>query len=247
MTFGSRRNGPFVFVFSFVRAAVMGLGAGHVSRITEPSARNAAETVARKKKSRARHTYLAARTANARTAAETRDRTRTGTFFESAAFDRAAASNVSNADSIDSVVWRHVVWRHSRRAARDSTVGSTLAIDGFGVASGTTAAAFASTDPSFGFSEKSFVFASAASRRSRRSLSSSRFRTNASRSFAASYAREGPPNAGKGEGVSGGDADASVFEDVGVDVSRGEKRARGVSGVIESRLSLDGRDASLDV
>ena len=223
----------------------MGLGAGHVSRITEPSARNAAETVARKKKSRARHTYLAARTANARTAAETRDRTRTGTFFESAAFDRAAASNVSNADSIDSVVWRHVVWRHSRRAARDSTVGSTLAIDGFGVASGTTAAAFASTDPSFGTS--SFVFASAASRRSRLSLSSSRFRTNASRSFAASYAREGPANAGKGEGVSGGDADASVFEDVGVDVSRGEKRARGVSGVIESRLSLDGRDASLDV
>ena len=50
MTFGSRRNGPFVFVFSFVRAAVMGLGAGHVSRKTEPSARNAAETAARKKK-----------------------------------------------------------------------------------------------------------------------------------------------------------------------------------------------------
>jgi hypothetical protein len=53
MTFGSRLNGPFVFVFSFVRAAVMGLGAGHVSRITEPSARarrNAAETAARKKK-----------------------------------------------------------------------------------------------------------------------------------------------------------------------------------------------------
>ena len=227
MTFGSRRNGPFVFVFSFVRAAVMGLGAGHVSRITEPSARarrNAAETAARKKKSRARHTYLAARTANARTAAETRDRTRTGTFFESAAFDRAAASNVSNADSIDSVVWRHVVWRHSRRAARDSTVGSTLAIDGFGVASGTTAAAFASTDPSFGTS--SFVFASAASRRSRRSLSSSRFRTNASRSFAASCAREGPANAGKGEGVSGGDADASVFEDVFENHASAASRAR---------------------
>jgi hypothetical protein len=73
----------------------------------------------------------------------------------------------------------------------------------------------------------------------------------------ASRTREGPANAGKGEGVSGSDADASNedassvlegfegfegFEDV--DVSRllsVEKPARGVPGVIESR------DASLDV
>jgi hypothetical protein len=69
----------------------------------------------------------------------------------------------------------------------------------------------------------------------------------------ASCTREGPANAGKGEGVSGSDADASndfrtVFEDVGVDVSRVEKEARGVPGVIESRdASLDGRDANVDV
>ena len=304
MTFGSRRNGPFVFVFSFVRAAVMGLGAGHVSRVsrkTEPPARarrkkNAVSSrnAAAARKSRARHTthttYLAARsanvrTANARTAADTVCRDRTRAEFEVAAFDRvairedtrethtrfaaeetaesasetsespsgrappfaasgaafaAAASNVSNADSID-----------------DSTeTGSTLdGFDGFddrddrGAASGTTAAETSyggaargelSTDPSFGI-ERCFV-------------SSSRFRTNATKSFVASRTREGPANAGKGDGVSGSDADASNedassvlegfegFEDV--DVSRllsVEKPARGVPGVIESR------DASLDV
>jgi hypothetical protein len=164
-------------------------------------------------------------------------------FAASGAAFAAAASNVSNADSID-----------------DSTeTGSTLdgfdGFDGFddrddrGAASGTTAAETSyggaargelSTDPSFG-TERSFV-------------SSSRFRTNATKSFVASRTREGPANAGKGEGVSGSDADASNedassvlegfegFEDV--DVSRllsVEKPARGVPGVIESR------DASLDV
>lgn len=303
MTFGSRRKDPLVFFSemnrSRLRAAVMGLGAGHVSRVsrkTEPSAwarrkKNAVSSrnAAAARKSRARHTthttYLAARSANARTAADTR-RDRTRAEFEVAAFDRvaihedtrethtrfaaeetaesasetsespsgrapfaasgaafaAAASNVSNADSID-----------------DSTeTGSTLdGFDGFddrddrGAASGTTAAETSyggaargelSTDPSFGI-ERCFV-------------SSSRFRTNATKSFVASRTREGPANAGKGEGVSGSDADASNedassvlegfegFEDVDVDVSRllsVEKPARGVPGVIESR------DASLDV
>ena len=51
-------------------------------------------------------------------------------------------------------------------------------------------------------------FASAASLLSL-SFSSSRFRTNASRSPAASCTREGPANAGNGEGVSGGDEEAS--------------------------------------
>lgn len=301
MTFGSRRKNDR----SRLRAAVMGLGAGHVSRVsrkTEPSARarrkknavSSRDAAAARKSRAARHTthttYLAyARSANTGAAADTRrDRTRT-TEFEVAAFDRvaiheedtretfgstrfaaeetagesasetsespsgrapfaasafaafaAAASNVSNADSID-----------------DSTeTGSTL--DGFddrGVASSGTTAAKASyggaargvlsTDPSFG-TERSFV-------------SSSKFRTNANKSFVASRTREGPANAGKGEGVSGSDADASNedassvllegvegFEgvedvDVSVDVSRVEKRAarRGVPGVIESR------DASL--
>ena len=237
MTFGSRRNGPFVFVFSFVRAAVMGLGAGHVSRKTEPSARNAAETAARKKKSRARHAYPAARTANARTDAETRDRTRTGTFFE-----LAAASNVSNADSIDSVVWRLTLWRHSRRAARDSTVGSTLAIDDRGAASGTTAAAFASTDPSFGTS--SFVFASAASRRSR--LRSPAPGSHERQQVVRGVVRaRGPRERGQGRGRLG--RRRRVGFETSASTSRGRGRARGVSGVIESRLSLDGRDASLDV
>ena len=208
------------------------------------------DRVAIREDTRETHTRFAAVSETAESASETSESPsgRAPPFAASGAAFAAAASNVSNADSID-----------------DSTeTGSTLdgfdGFDGFddrddrddrGAASGTTAAETSyggaargelSTDPSFG-TERSFV-------------SSSRFRTNATKSFVASRTREGPANAGKGDGVSGSDADASNedassvlegfegFEDVDVDVSRllsVENPARGVPGVIESR------DASLDV